>query len=256
MEMTAIEKNNFFNSLAVKFQFTNVNPSRYCAYGKPKKPSATNASCSPSSDLHDEDVTDVKSVEMNSEDDVDKAEAETLSVFRPPSLVSKAEERNSEESSAVPVNTIENLPNDSSAATDSDSSEASLFIDIGDGSFPPSNKKRRQKSSPLHGVGTKKNAVPASTNLLNTILQDQEKMMQSHRKQPSSSATPVKKSIEPENPLDYDPPKRNGNVSYRTWNLRANDRTIRLLIRTSVDTAIVSSLQCFSPNVLYYFIFL
>ena len=47
----------------------------------------------------------------------------------------------------------------------------------------------------------------------------------------------------PEDPSQYVPLRRDDNVTYRTWCLRANQSQMRLLIRTSVDAIVVKILR-------------
>ncbi len=163
----------------------------------------------------------------------------------------------------------------SSIATDSDSSEASLIIDtenessspqknkstasrksprkkltaatdaleklqsMDSGSEPSKSPKKKRKTTRGTPVKSQVNNSPAApANLLNVILQDQEKMMQSNRKLPAKSTS--QSNTEPENPQDYIPPKMNQNFTYRTWDIQANEKSIQILVRSSVDTAIVS----------------
>jgi hypothetical protein len=76
--------------------------------------------------------------------------------------------------------------------------------------------------------------------LLNVILQDQEKMMLSQRKQPAKNISSSNSTFPKENPQEYTQPKKNENLTYRTWNLKVNEKCIRLLVRSSVDSAIVT----------------
>jgi hypothetical protein len=67
-------------------------------------------------------------------------------------------------------------------------------------------------------------------------------MMQSQRKQNPKNTSTISK----ENPQEYFQPKKNENLTYRTWDLKVNEKSVRLLVRSSVDTAIVS------PKILNY----
>ncbi|KAI9555667.1 hypothetical protein GHT06_018182 [Daphnia sinensis] len=166
-----------------------------------------------------------------------------------------------------------------STATDSDSSEMSLVIDTSSecGQSPRKRSNNANKNMKSHkkfpndtdasktpiSIGTEnqtdtqnRNKVPEpgfkvptrtcksgasihQANLLSGILQDQEKMMQSHRKPSPKKNT--ESTIPKENPQEYIQPKKDENLTYRIWNLQANEKSIRLLVRSSVDTAIVTS---------------
>jgi len=225
MEMSTIEKNYAFNLLGVKVQFTNTNFSRYYIYPGSKdnqgKSLADSEIQNDEEDVFDADDTDIiGNLEIFG---VDKS----LEMLPPPP-------KGDAPKVASPTKAVTDLQDQTSAAsvtTDSDSSDASLMIDLGDGSVPSPSKTKRTKRS------EKVPKTDGSANLLNSILEGQEKMMGSQRK---ATATQWKKpKEEPENPLNYQQPGRRQNVSYCTWILEANDRSIRLLVRSSVDTAIV-----------------
>lgn len=270
--MTAIEKNAFFNSWSVKLSFLNGNRSRYYIYPGSVLPNEIDSIKSTRASSSD-DIFDSYDV------DFDRVETFGIEKSReiPEEIIHSSEENKPEDQ---PQNeTIENVPevisNETpeiaehvSTATDSDSSDASLVIDtespkkkvkkldralspdtdssgkslqIDTGASPHPTKKKsatKKVKSPL-----KKSSVPAPTNLLNVILQDQEKMMQNNRKQ---SMKNKQSTAEQENPQDYVQPKQNQNVTYRTWNLRGNEKSIRLLVRSSSDAAVVSFIKIYN----------
>jgi len=230
MEMSTIEKNYAFNLLGVKVQFTNTSFSRFYIYPGSEdnegKSLADSEIANDEEDVFDADDTDIGNIETFG---VDKS----LEMLPPPP-------KGDAQKVASPTKTITDLQDQTSTAsvtTDSDSSDASLQIDLGDGSVPSPSKKKRSKQS------EKVPKTDGSANLLNSILEGQEKMMGSQRK---ATATQWKKpKEEPENPLNYEQPGRRQNVSYCTWILEANERSIRLLVRSSVDTAIVRPITHF-----------
>ena len=273
--MTAIEKNTFFNDLSVKLQFTNMNRSRFYTYpgsgifSKREDPVPI-----PTADLSStEDIFDSYNIDVDS---VETFGIEKVTPLPPPETmdlkVNEKQQTDSEvENFQKSTNKIKEGDCASSIATDSDSDEASLVIDTDNDGSP--RKKRttesRKVNSPRKKLSTDANAleepkstdsgsekntkitedtfkspvsikpaVSADANLLNVILQDQEKMMQSNRKLPAKNTR--QSTVEPENPQDYVPPKMNQNLTYRTWDLQANEKSIRLLVRSSVDTAVVS----------------
>ena len=273
--MTAIEKNTFFNDLSVKLQFTNMNRSRFYTYpgsgifSKREDPVPI-----PTADLSStEDIFDSYNIDVDS---VETFGIEKVTPLPPPETMDlKVNEKQQTDSEVgnyqKSTNKIKEGDCASSIATDSDSDEASLVIDTDNDGSP--RKKRttesRKVNSPRKKLSTDANAleepkstdsgsekntkitedtfkspvsikpaVSVDTNLLNVILQDQEKMMQSNRKLPAKNTR--QSTVEPENPQDYVPPKMNQNLTYRTWDLQANEKSIRLLVRSSVDTAVVS----------------
>jgi len=123
---------------------------------------------------------------------------------------------------------------------DTDSSETSVNND----SSSQNKKSKLSENNAKNPVKQVSKSTPES--LLNVILQDQEKMMQSQRKQPPKNV-PSQNSIVPkENPQEYTQPKKNENLTYRTWDLNVNEKCIRLLVRSSVDSVIVSYQNNFS----------
>ena len=273
--MTAIEKNTFFNDLSVKLQFTNMNRSRFYTYpgsgifSKREDPVPI-----PTADLSStEDIFDSYNIDVDS---VETFGIEKVTPLPPPETMDlKVNEKQQTDSEVgnyqKSTNKIKEGDCAVSIATDSDSDEASLVIDTDNDGSP--RKKRttesRKVNSPRKKLSTDANAleepkstdsgsekntkitedtfkspvsikpaVSVDTNLLNVILQDQEKMMQSNRKLPAKNTR--QSTVEPENPQDYVPPKMNQNLTYRTWDLQANEKSIRLLVRSSVDTAVVS----------------
>lgn len=224
MEMSTIEKNYAFNQLALKVQFTNFYYPRYYIYpgseANQGKSHADSDNANNDEDVFDAVDTDIGNLETFG---VDKS----LEMLPPPP-------KGDTQKVASPTKAVTDLQDQTSTAsvtTDSDSSDASLMIDLGDGSLPSPSKKKRTKRS------EKVTKTDGSANLLNSILEGQEKMMVSQRK---ATTTQWKKpKEEPENPLHYEQPDRRQNVSYHTWILEANERSIRLLVRSSVDTAIV-----------------
>ena len=273
--MTAIEKNTFFNDLSVKLQFTNMNRSRFYTYpgsgifSKREDPVPI-----PTADLSStEDIFDSYNIDVDS---VETFGIEKVTPLPPPETMDPKVNEKQQTDSEVgnyqkSTNKIKEGDCAVSIATDSDSDEASLVIDTDNDGSP--RKKRttesRKVNSPRKKLSTDANAleepkstdsgsekntkitedtfkspvsikpaVSVDTNLLNVILQDQEKMMQSNRKLPAKNTR--QSTVEPENPQDYVPPKMNQNFTYRTWDLQANEKSIRLLVRSSVDTAVVS----------------
>ena len=273
--MTAIEKNTFFNDLSVKLQFTNMNRSRFYTYpgsgifSKREDPVPI-----PTADLSStEDIFDSYNIDVDS---VETFGIEKVTPLPPPETMDPKVNEKQQTDSEVgnyqkSTNKIKEGDCAVSIATDSDSDEASLVIDTDNDGSP--RKKRttesRKVNSPRKKLSTDANAleepkstdsgsekntkitedtfkspvsikpaVSADANLLNVILQDQEKMMQSNRKLPAKNTR--QSTVEPENPQDYVPPKMNQNLTYRTWDLQANEKSIRLLVRSSVDTAVVS----------------
>ena len=238
-EMTAVEKNHLFNQIAIKSHFTNLNPRRYYAFpgSENLQYRAVNLPCP--SDNQETNVFEAT--------DVDVGALETFGVDKDPtSSISLSVKRSSEQRSDL--NARSKSPEKAASpkkpsavdfghisSVDSDlSSDEALLIDLGDGSVPSPKKKMKK-------CHAQKAPDAQEPNLLTSILQGQEKMMQPVlKKEPSKTAAPLKTSnCTPENPLDYEPPLRDHNVCYRTWNLKAAERSIRLLIRSSVDTAIV-----------------
>lgn len=277
LEMTAIEKNSFFYTWSVKNQFLNSNRSRYFVYpgldlpkinqsGKPTRASS-------SEDIFGSYDIDVDSVEtfgverssknsdkkthsLNEKKPEEISEKESPSTEKIPEIINQEKTKNTEHTSSdsdssetsLVINTVvspkkkftntENLNRPIGALSpDSDSSERSLQIDTGDPSSPSPARKKTKSNNVKSPPKTSSSPVAATTNLLNVILQDQEKMMQSNRKRILKNK---QITAEQENPLDYTQPERNQNVTYRTWALRANEKSLQLLVRSSVDAAIVS----------------
>lgn len=240
LQMTALEKNKLFSKVALKYHFTNRNPRRCYTY-----PGSENLPCKAAQQVYS---SDDQSADIFDTSDLDVSAMETFGVDKNScsSSLPRSESMVSSVNQSIPVSPNKgrveseakrkNIP----SATESDSSDEALQIDTGDDSAP-SPKKIKTTSS----IDQQKISAPSASNLLTSILEGQEKLMQQPlSKEPSKMATSKKKiSSAPENPQNYDAPPRNQNVSYRTWDLKANDRSIRLLIRSSVDTAIV----CFEP---------
>lgn len=278
--MSAVEKNALFNRMALKCQFSNVNRTRHFAYpGSDKKQEHSESAEEVPEDIFGFDNTDLDNLEtfgvekgafLSSELCMLKL-GETQQVASKVGKVAEAEEVSEVEKEGKDID-HELFP-----ATDSDSSDMSLVIDTGSecGHSPRkrsenvSKNTRSRKKLPNDkdssetaistGSGNQastqhKNKIPehsfksplrvgksvaptVQANLLSGILQDQEKMMQSQRK---STKTTADSTSPKENPREYVQPKKDENFTYRTWNLQANEKSIRLLVRSSVDTAIVS----------------
>lgn len=269
-EMTAKDKNVAFNIAAVKYTFLNQNRSRYYTYPDSKKltnPTRANSeedifgSC-------DVDTEGIETFGVDKKTNQQKLSSETKVENSPKET---HDEEITEVNSLKTCKTVESI----SAASDSTSSENSLLTDAGTRS--PHKRRKTERSDTLHSRAsspetdsseqslkidideellslpsrkqsfvktntnaTKKLDCPTATkaNLLNVILQDQQKMMQSSRRQPLKQGQTPK---EQENPKDYVHPSYNQNVTYRTWDLKANENSIRLLVRSSVDAAIVGN---------------
>ena len=132
-----------------------------------------------------------------------------------------------------------NLFHQSSVAMeDSDASEQSLQIDMDVESS--SNKQLKRPCQNTNNQQKASSALHANMDIMDSILQDQKNMIDSGRKT-SKSYGDASTSCSAVDPKEYIQPKRNHNVTFRTWNFRANERSIRLLVRSSVDTAIVST---------------
>lgn len=278
--MSAMEKNAFFNRFAVKCQFSTVmNRSRIFSYpGSGKKYGCPTRETHPNVLDVPEDIFETQNVDHDS--------IETFGVEKNACPQSESEcnldawkKPNSEEEK-VPAK-IKAMEKDESTACDSDSSDLSLVIDTGS-EYGQSPRKRSRTTEEKIGGQRKKllndtdssetsvnndsssqnkksklsenNAknpvkqVSKSTpeSLLNVILQDQEKMMQSQRKQPPKNIPSQNSIIPKENPQEYTQPKKNENLTYRTWDLNVNEKCIRLLVRSSVDSVIVSYQNTFS----------
>lgn len=263
LEMTAVEKNVIFDALAVKYQFINTNRSRYHIYHHSQKAKSLEVATHHSDDLFDSpdlSLLETFGVEKNqtksNTEEVrcgrEKATAsegtasaglskETATISK---CTSAATDSDSSQSSSLVIDTdfgSDKSPRKSNRkkikpnATESDSSEPSLTIDTGNDSDSSPQKKMKIIKGQSQAKPSS-DPTAGSSNLLNVILQDQQKMMQSNRKPPKASAV----LTEPEDPKDYVQPKQNQNSTYRIWTLRANEKSLRLLVRSSVDTALVS----------------
>jgi len=78
--------------------------------------------------------------------------------------------------------------------------------------------------------------------LLSSILQDQEKLLTiSAAARKEATAGVATSNDDPEDATEYNPPPYNKNVTYRVHCFRANQRTLHLLVRSSVDTAVTTA---------------
>lgn len=266
--MSGYEKNNFFNQLAVKYQFTNHLRARYYRY-----PGTEN-----NDSIEDED-------EEESDDDIfgaNKGYSDTIDTFGVEMSASKtANAQNGRTNSdaqanpTTPLNasatsvTAEFEQEDVDGSVDSDSSEG-LMIDLdaetpskkkpnaakkeegvrnrkkidldGETSGPISSESpsKRKKGEPTKqqesskGTTEAKTAATQDSNILGAILMEQEKLIQKNPKKASKGNTGNL-----ENPRMYVQPSGNQNFSYKTWLLKGNLKAYRLLVRSSVDTAFV-----------------
>lgn len=275
LEMTAVEKNTIFNALAVKYQFINTNRSRHHIYHHPLKAKSPEVATHHSDDLFDSpDLSHLETfgvetnqAKSNTEDERCGSGKATASegIARAglskttapiPKCASAATDSDSSQSSSLVIDTdcgSDKSPRKSNRkrtkpnTNESDSSEQSLVIDTGNDSDSSPQKKTKIVKGKTQAKPSS-DSTAASSNLLNIILQDQQKMMQSNRKPPKANAV----LTEPEDPKDYVQPKHNQNSTYRFWTLRANDKSLRLLVRSSVDTALVSPRSfVLGLNVLY-----
>ena len=272
--MTAIEKNTVFNSFAVKFQFFNQNRSRYHVYHSQEKSKTPDKT--PDTPVVKEDdlfgAPDIDQLETFgveaptiSTDEIQKKREKTgnpsenkepgdesptqKQVKVPAHVPVPATDSDSSDNSSLVIDTgsvkplrKSNRKEAKTCATESDSSELSLAIDTGSDCDQSPKKKMKTDRKGKNLSKQSSETFVAPSNLLNVILQDQQKMMQSNRKPFPKGNSALR---EPENPQDYIPPKQNQNVTYRIWALRANEKSLRLLIRSSLDTALVSSLKDF-----------
>ncbi|KAK4022764.1 hypothetical protein OUZ56_008211 [Daphnia magna] len=279
-EMSAVEKNALFNRMAIKCQFSNVNRSRFFVYtGSGKKYEYSESAEEVPGDIFSSDNTDLDILETFGIEKRASSSSKICTLKVGEAQQVTPETGNTAE--AIEVTDVEKqqkpFEHDFSTATDSDSSEMSLVIDTGSecGQSPRKRSKNASKnikshkkfpndtSNTLTSIGTEnqtdqqnKNKVPepgfkvpirtgkigapnTQASLLSDILQNQEKMMQSHRKPSPKKNTDSTTSKE--NPQEYTKPKKDENLTYRIWNLQANEKSIRLLVRSSVDTAIVTS---------------
>lgn len=257
--MSGYDKNNFFNRYAVKYQFTNLIKARFYSYPGMKSSSDDDESDEQESD---EDIFDANKAYPDSIDTFGVDEAPSKGVLTR-SKAGKKENVASpnkmvlSKASAVSSNTAENHPKellDDSVCSDSDSSETSLKIDLDDedsGSksgpsgleSPPKKKKtdsNEGKQQTSLSFDATKPARIQEPNILSNILMEQEKLIQKNSKKASKKS---KESGNKEDPRLYLQPEGNNNASYKTWLLKGNQKSCRLLVRTSVDTAIVSNLQ-------------
>ena len=277
-EMTAIDKNELFSRFAIKYHFSNPNYSRYFIYPGSKhvvEPYTENTTDGddlfgnvdinsadtfgvdafleplPVGKSREEKTTSDSSVRNKSKEDNQKLET---SLF-PPSEIPTANASPTKKASV-----------DIEMSSELDSSDDSLVIDTGDEDdrSPRKRKKKFSKmdqcsaasdasenslkmnadvlSSPTKQVkkttNKQLNISSAPANLMDSILQGQQTMIDSQRKVSRNSSD--SSTFCSEKPKDYIQPKRNHNVTFRTWDFRANERSLRLLIRSSVDTAVVS----------------
>lgn len=262
--MSVVEKNAFFNRFAIKRQFSSGLSKGYYSYpGSGKKyghsESIGENPLNVTEDLP-EDIFESHDVNLDS---IETFGVEKSTPHQSESCLLGNSKNVGFQEGQIPEITekIKILEKDESTVCDSDSSGMSLVIDTGS-EYGQSPKKKRKKteehiSSAVNDSSSRiikgklceiniKSPLKASqsttTNLLNVILKDQEKMMQSQRKQNPKNTSTISK----ENPQEYFQPKKNENLTYRTWDLKVNEKSVRLLVRSSVDTAIVS------PKILNY----
>ena len=241
-EMTAVEKNAFFNNLAVKYEFTNfVNKSRYYTLSGSRQLNKTREKLlkpliKKSSDIFD-DVTDLSSLETFG---VEKLGTPCIS--QPSSSESDTDnEKEVKDNSNIKSASNSEKEDSQTAGIDSDS-EASLIIDLGDNA--PSAEKNLNKKTE-----TPRND---STNLLNSILQEQEKLLMASTIRKESKKNITALSDDTEDPSEYTPPQYNKNVTYRVHGFRVNQRSLRLLVRSSVDTAVVTYLSLYKSKLFWF----
>lgn len=237
-EMTAIEKNVFFNTRAVKYEFTNfVNKSRYYTLsGSQQLNQAREKLLEPlikkPVDVFDE-VTDLSSLETFGVE-----QSKEPNSIQPSASESGSGHNEKEVNNESQIKSVSNSEKEDPDISDDDSdSEASLVIDL-DGGTPT----KQTKTEPIQKAKTSQND---STNLLNSILQDQEKLLTTQRNSASRKESKVDRvtlNNDPEDPAEYTPPQYKKNVTYRIHTFRVNQRSLRLLVRSSVDTAVVSDL--------------
>ena len=230
-EMTAVDKNSFFNNLSVKYEFTNfVNKSRYYTLSGSQQLNKTRENLlkpliKQPIDVFDE-VADFSSLEKFG---LEKLEGSN-SMQPPASTPNPGVEKKVTQPQPQPFNSEKE--NSQISGDDSDS-EASLMIDLGDEPPPP--------PPPTRKIQTPRDN---STNLLSSILQDQEKLLTiSAAARKEATAGVATSNDDPEDATEYNPPPYNKNVTYRVHCFRANQRTLHLLVRSSVDTAVVSHLS-------------
>ncbi|XP_046437519.1 little elongation complex subunit 2-like isoform X2 [Daphnia pulex] len=254
-EMSVVEKNAFFNRFAIKRQFSTVISKCYKYPGSGKKyghsesigENPLNVTEDLPEDIFESHDVNLDSIETFGVEKSTPHQSETC-------LLGNSKNVGFQEGQIPEITEkIKILEKDESTVCDSDSSGMSLVIDTGS-EYGQSPKKKRKTtgehiSSAVNDASSRiikgklcenniKSPLKASqsttTNLLNVILKDQEKMMQSQRKQNPKNTSTISK----ENPQKYFQPKKNENLTYRTWDLKVNEKSVRLLVRSSVDTAI------------------
>lgn len=287
VEMSAIEKNLYFNRVAIKHDFTTAHLSRVYTYpgssssskiGELRSSNVSAKTCKESpydnNEAMDEDhlynvLARPEASELK-QDEVPSSILEHLNVTEP-STLSIGETKNV-------IETKKNIEQTFIESSDSDSSESSQLVIDTDCSSPEKKKRKNeykkttpqkdsarptsekahssdmasdserlsppktaQKDEKTLNKQSQNNSAQssASSNLLNVILQDQEKMMKSSRNQTSKNVR--QPNFEAENPKDFKSPRQNQNLTYRIWSLKANEKSLRILVRSSVDTAIVSN---------------
>ena len=111
-----------------------------------------------------------------------------------------------------------------------------------------SSSPKKTESSPKTEPANKTSISPY--NLLNSILEEQSKMMEENCKKAQAiseaRAAAAAATTAIENPHNYQPPKRGDNLSYRVWNMKVPGKQLHLLIRTSLDTAAVIKFRQFT----------
>jgi len=227
-EMSAMEKNSFFNTLAVKTTFSDFGR----MFTLPdtvrlEKMNRKQPLCK-SKKMADDVCDKVDKCASETEITEEAKSASETEVIE--EALSNHDDPDSDPKKSPPTKSMSGAED---SATDSD---CSLVIDLGDSDSTPSQKPKKPKKpkkSKIPEIPKSENTV----NLLNTILQDQKKLMQSTQRKELSTVNDV-----PEDPTEYISPKFDENVTYRTHCFRANQRSLRLLVRSSIDTVTVSPL--------------
>lgn len=122
--------------------------------------------------------------------------------------------------------------NDTSLPSESDSDNSSLVIDIGSEN---SDAMLKSRTSARRIVTRSVKKEVESTNLLNSIMQNQEKMMQEAKKKPNKIESQNLLSSPTEDPKNYFLHTPNDNLTYNIWHLGTGGEKLKILIRSSVD---------------------
>ena len=268
--MSGYEKNNFFNRLAVKYQFTNHFRSRYYCYPGTENSTSIDEGNGEKSDddIFDasksySDTMDTFGVDVSASTAANAQTGKTIVQAKPgaPTNVSNAsvtaesdqeevgDSADSDSSEGLMIDLDgesptkeqpnlakkedikDNMKNDRQTESDSNASLRS-------GAGSPSKKKKGNPTKELesaNSAGAIKATATQDSNILGAILMEQEKLIQKTTKKTSKENTGNL-----ENPKMYVQPPADQNFSYKTWLLKGNQKAYRLLVRSSVDTAVVS----------------